>query len=178
MKTSRVSVVGSCIVCAIASTQLAKAASPEPACAPSATAEHDVVLAVEQMYKALRADDSPGFKQIATADFYAYDNGARFTGPSLLELVRKAHATGTRYEWSVTQPEAHIACNVAWVTYVNQGSIANAEGQRQMSWLESVVLEYREQKWRIHFLHSTRTTSPVAAAATDPLPSGHTTAAP
>jgi hypothetical protein len=156
MTTSQVSAVGSCFVCALAFAQLANAASPELACAPGATAEHDVLLAVEQMFTAFRTDDSSGFQQIATADFYAYDNGMRFTGPSLLDLLRKAHATGTRFEWSVTEPNVHIACNLAWVTYVNKGSIDNAAGRQEMSWLESAVLEYGERKWRIRFFHSTR----------------------
>jgi len=156
MKTSRVSAVGSCLVCAIAFAQMARAASPDVACAPGATAEHDVVLSVEQMFTAFRTDDSSGFRQIATADFYAYDNGAPFTGSSLLDLLRKAHATGTRFEWSVTEPKVHIACNLAWVTYVNKGSIENAAGHQEMSWLESAVLEYGEGKWRIRFFHSTR----------------------
>jgi hypothetical protein len=39
-------------------------------------------------------------------------------------------------------PEVHIACNFAWVTYVNQGSIEDAPGHQDMTWLESVILEY------------------------------------
>jgi hypothetical protein len=146
----------SAVVCTLAFAQLTTAASRDSACASDVTAERDVVSAVEQMYVALRTDDSSGFQKIATADFYAYDNGVRFNGLSLLELVKKAHATGTRFEWSVTEPEVHVACNLAWVTYVNQGSIENAAGRQKMSWLESAVLEYGERQWRIRFFHSTR----------------------
>jgi len=167
MKTSQVSAVAACLVCAIAFALPARAANSDPACAPEATAEHDVVLALEQMFEALRADDSLGFQRVTTADFYAYDNGARFTAVSLLELIKKAHAAGTRFEWSVTEPQVHVACNLAWVTYVNQGSIDSAASHQKMSWLESAILEYRERQWRVHFLHSTRTLSPATAAATD-----------
>ena len=161
MRLLEIFVAASCFVCTLAFAQVATAAGRDSACAPDVTAERDVVLALEQMFTAFRADDLSGFQQIATAGFYAYDNGVRFTGPSLLELLRKAHASGTRFEWSVTEPEVHIACNVAWVTYVNQGSIENAAGRQKMSWLESAVLEYGERQWRIRFFHSTRAaTSP------------------
>ena len=161
MRSLKMSAAGSCFVCALAFAQVTTAAGRDSACAPDMTAERDVVQAVEQMFTAFRTDDSSGFQQIATADFHAYDNGVRFTGPSLLELLRKAHASGTRFEWSVTEPEVHIVCNLAWVTYVNRGSIENAAGQQTMSWLESAVLEYGEQQWRIRFFHSTRAaTSP------------------
>jgi hypothetical protein len=153
MRLLNVSAVG---VCALAFTHVTTAAGRDSACAPDVTAERDVVLAVEQKFAAFRTDDSSGFQQIATADFYAYDNGVRFTALSLLDLLRKAHATGTRFEWSVTEPEVHIVCNLAWVTYVNKGSIENAAGHQEMSWLESAVLGYGEGKWRIRFFHSTR----------------------
>jgi hypothetical protein len=150
------SAAASCFVCALAFAQVTTAAGRDAACAPDGTAERDVVLAVEQMFAAFRKDDSSGFQQIATADFQAYDNGMRFTGPSLLDLLKKAHASGTRFEWSVTEPEVHVACNLAWMAYVNRGSIENAAGRQEMRWLESAVLEYGERQWRIRFFHSTR----------------------
>ena len=156
MRLLRMSAAASCFVCTLAFAQVTTAAGRDSGCAPDVTAERDVVMALEQMFTAFRTDDSSGFQQIATADFHAYDNGVRFTGPSLLELLKKAHASGTRFEWSVTDPEVHIACNLAWVTYVNQGSIENTAGRQEMRWLESAVLEYGERRWRIRFFHSTR----------------------
>jgi ketosteroid isomerase-like protein len=158
MKPLPVSAIGASLVFAIAFAQPARAANDEVPCAPSAAAEPAVVRAIEQMYAAFRADDAIGLQRIATTDFYAYDNGAQFTAASLLDLLKKAHASGTRFEWSVVEPQVHVACNLAWVTYVNEGSIDNAAGHRKMQWLESAVLEYREQQWRIRFFHSTRAT--------------------
>jgi ketosteroid isomerase-like protein len=56
----------------------------------------------------------------------------------------------------VTQPEVHVVGNVAWITYVNKGSVKNAAGTQQVTWLESMVLEKPDGKWKIHFVHSTR----------------------
>jgi hypothetical protein len=158
MKTLlRRAAIGSCFASLFVSAQMAGAESAKVACAPVLTAERDVLGIIQQMYGAFRTDDSAAFQRIATADFYAYDNGARFTGQSLLDLLRKAHANGTRFEWSITKPEVHVACTLAWVTYVNEGSIDNATGHRKMTWLESAVLEYGEaRQWRVRFLHSTR----------------------
>jgi hypothetical protein len=103
--------------------------------------------------------DCAGQTAITTPDFYAYDGGKRFTAQTLMELIKKLHAAGKHYEWNVMDPEVHIACNLAWVTYVNQGSIEDAAGHQDMTWLESVRLEYANGQWRARFFHSTRVPS-------------------
>jgi hypothetical protein len=109
------------------------------------------------MNVAARTDDLPALVAVTTLDFYAYDLGKRCTAQTLMELIKKLHAAGKHYEWSVTGPEAHIACNFAWVTYVNQGFIEDtAAGHQDMMWLESAVLEYANGQWRMRFFHSTR----------------------
>src|SRR5258708_18574190 len=103
--------VGMLIVLGNALPQAASAASR---CAPAATAQSDVVEVMRSMFAAMRVDDLKRFQEIATPDLYAYDGGVRFTGPaSLVDLIKKLHASGKRYEASVTQPEVHLACNVA-----------------------------------------------------------------
>ena len=44
--------------------------------------------------------------------YCAYDGGKRFTAQTLMELIKKAHVAGKHYEWNVTDPEVHIACNL------------------------------------------------------------------
>jgi ketosteroid isomerase-like protein len=137
---------------------LPKTASAATRCAPTATAQHDVVGVMQEMFAAMRAEDLKRFQEIATPNFYAYDGGLRFTGPaSLVDLVKRLHASGKRYEWNVTEPEVHVACDVAWITYVNQGSVEDVSGRHVVTWLESAVLEYANARWRIRFIHSTRT---------------------
>ena len=45
---------------------------------------------------------------------------------------------------------------MAWITYVNRGSIKDASGTKAVSWLESAVLRKENDSWRIQFFHSTR----------------------
>jgi ketosteroid isomerase-like protein len=118
--------------------------------------EVKVVDTVKAVFVAAAADDLGKFHAVTTTDFYAYDNGMRFDGDALMQAIQKQHAAGYVYEWNVTQPEVHAAGDVAWITYINKGSVKNAEGTKQVTWLESMVLEKKGGKWRIHFVHSTR----------------------
>jgi ketosteroid isomerase-like protein len=116
-----------------------------------------VVETVKAVFVAAGADDLGKFHAVTTKDFYAYDNGMRFDGDALMQAIQKQHAAGYAYEWNVTQPEVHVAGNVAWITYVNRGTVKKPEGTQQVTWLESMVLEKKGGRWRIRFVHSTRT---------------------
>lgn len=77
----------------------------------------------------------------------------------MLQLVKNAHASGKVYVWEVTDHEVHVDGKNAWVTYTNRGSITDATGVKELSWLESAVLRKEKGVWRIHFFHSTRVPS-------------------
>ena len=96
------------------------------------------------------------FRAVTTPDFYAFDAGGRFTGDALMDLIKAAHAAGKVYVWTVNEPEVHISGDIAWVTYVNRGSIKDASGIKDVNWLESAVLQKEQGTWRIRFFHSTR----------------------
>jgi hypothetical protein len=145
------------IVCGNPLSQAVAAAS---ACAPVATAKTDIVGVMDDMITAFRTDNQERFQQVTAPDFYAYDGGMRFTGPALLDLIKQGHASGKRWMWSVTVPEVHVTCNLAWITYVNQGSVEDTSGRQALTWLESAILEYSNTRWRIRFLHSTRAQKP------------------
>jgi hypothetical protein len=123
-------------------------------CAPENNSA--VVDALNQLFEAASHDDDNLFKEVLAPNFYAFDNGKRFDGMQLPELIKAAHGAGKTYVWSVNDPEVHIACDWAWITYTNRGSAGDASGTHPMSWLESAVLHYQGQRWRIQFLHSTR----------------------
>jgi hypothetical protein len=130
------------------------------ACAP----EHKeaVVDAVNQFFQAAGHDDDNLFKEVLAPNFYAFDNGKRFDGMELPQLIKAAHGAGKTFVWSVNDPDVHIACDWAWVTYTNRGSVGDASGTQPMSWLESMVLRYQGQRWHIQFLHSTRAAPPAS----------------
>lgn len=149
--------VGVLIVCGNLPLQAATAAS---GCAPAAAANTDIVRVMEDLFAALRDDDQERIQQLITPDFYAYDGGMRFGGPALMDLIKKGHATGKRWLWSITDPDVHVECNLAWISYVNQGSVEDTSGRQAMTWLESAIFEYSSARWRIRFLHSTRAPRP------------------
>ena len=131
------------------------AAAAEPS-DPAAADKAQVTEAVRSMFAALAANDADRFRAVITPDFYAFDVGKRFTGDTLLELIKTAHAAGNVYVWTVTEADVHISGDIAWIAYVNRGSIKDASGTENMTWLESAFLQKDKGAWRIRFLHSTR----------------------
>jgi hypothetical protein len=129
-------------------------AARDTTCAP--VRSEAVVDALNQFFEAASHDDDKLFNEVLAPDFYAFDSGKRFDGMQLPQLIKAAHAAGKTYVWSVNDPEVRIACDWAWVTYTNRGSVGDASGTQPMSWLESTVLHYQGKRWRIQFLHSTR----------------------
>lgn len=126
-----------------------------PAAEPNAD-DKEVIEAVRSMFDAFATDDVAKFHEVAAADFYAFDAGKRFEGDELMDLVKKGHAGGMAIVWTITEPRVRVQGDIAWITYVNRGSIKNAAGTKEMTWLESAVLRKNEGKWRVQFLHSTR----------------------
>ncbi len=130
-------------------------------CTASAADQPQVLGTIDAMFSAAQIDDLTKFHNLADPDFYAYDNGRRFDGDALMNLVRDQHAKGYIYVWTVNDPAVHIDCNTAWVTYVNRGSITDPSGKTTpMQWLESLILRKESGNWRILFLHSTRVPQP------------------
>jgi hypothetical protein len=150
MKTSRVLI-------ALVGAAAALAASPALAatCAPKGS-EAAVVETARDLFAAAKTDDEARFRALITPDFYAYDGGKRLDGMALFELIKTAHAAGKRYEWSVDQPDVRLACDWAFLAYVNHGWVEDDKGRTTLTWLESDVLHYQAGHWRITFLHSTR----------------------
>ena len=139
---------------------LPPAAIAASACAPARTAKTDVVGVINDLFQALRTDSPERFQEVTSPDFYAYDGGMRLTGPAMMDFIAKGHASGKRWVWSITDPEVHVACNQAWITYVNQGSVEDTSGRQPLTWLESAILDYSNGRWHIRFVHSTRVPKP------------------
>jgi ketosteroid isomerase-like protein len=115
-----------------------------------------VTEAMRSFFAAATADDLDKLHAVTVPEFYAFDAGGRFTRDALMDLIKRAHAAGKVYVWTVNDPEVHISGDIAWITYVNRGSIRDASGTKDVVWLESAVLQKDEGTWRIHFFHSTR----------------------
>ena len=123
---------------------------------PATTDEAQVVEAIRSIFTALAAEDAAKLRAIIAPNFYAFEAGGRITGDALIDLMKKAHGAGKVYVWTVNEPEVHIDKGMAWVTYVNRGSIKDASETKNVSWLESAILRKDEGNWRVQFFHSTR----------------------
>lgn len=118
--------------------------------------EARVIEVMRTFYVAATNDNLEKFHTVVTRDFYSYDGGARFTGDELMALIKTAHAGGKVFVWNVTKPEVRMHGDVAWITYVNEGSVKDASGTKNVTWLESAFLRKENEQWRIEFFHSTR----------------------
>lgn len=131
----------------------AAAAAPVAGCPPADSAA--AVGAVQSMYSALGAGDIATARSWLAPGFYSFNGGSRFDTDSMLGLVTNDRRAGTSYAWRVTEPQVNFACDVAWITYVNQGSVTQAGRSYPMTWLESAILRYVNGRWTILFMHST-----------------------
>jgi len=46
-----------------------------------------------------------------------------------MALIKNSHAAGKTLVWTVPQPKVRIEGKVAWITYLNRGSMQDAAGQ-------------------------------------------------
>jgi ketosteroid isomerase-like protein len=118
--------------------------------------ETKVVDTMHALFTAMEQENLDQFHHVTCPNFYLFDNGKQLSGDGVMNFIKKAHASGTSFVWQVTQPQVYVDGNTAWITYINQGSITNAAGKKDMKWLESAVLNKTADGWCIHFAHSTR----------------------
>ena len=123
---------------------------------PATADEEAVAQTLRLMYVALTKEDAAQLRAVTTPDFYAFDGGEKMTGDELMALIKSLHAAGKTFVWTVPEPKVRIDHGVAWITYLNRGSVQDAAGKKDVSWLESAVLMKDGGTWRIQFFHSTR----------------------
>jgi hypothetical protein len=140
---------------ALAAPANAGAAQAAPACAPKGSGPA-VEAAVRAWFDAGRRDDLAALAKIQAPGFYAYDGGKKYEGLALGELVKGAHASGVKIEWGLHDFDVHLACDQAWVAWINTGAAGKAGALQPVTWLESAVFDWQDGAWRMAFLHSAR----------------------
>lgn len=144
------------VLLALLTMTSAKPASAQEKDRAFSSEQLQVISTVKTIFAASEANDMAKFRSVIAPGFYIFDNGKRFDGDAIMDLIRKLQAAGNRYEWNVTDPDVHVSCNNAWIAYVNRGSITNASGKHEQQWLESAVLQKQSGTWKIVFMQSTR----------------------
>ena len=134
-------------------------ASTKP-CNVSPSEKAQVVQTIQTIFDAATKDDLALFHKVAAPDFYGFDNGHEYPHDAIMNLIKQLHSKGMVFVWTVNEPRVQIACNsnpkVAWITYINRGSVTDSSGTTKLQWLESAVLQKESGQWRIRFFHSTR----------------------
>lgn len=148
---------GVVVAACVAGTMLACGAQAQ-SCSARPGDEAAIVETIRSMFAAATVDDVKKFEGLVEPGFYMYDNGQRFDGDAIMKLIAGAHAKGAKFVWTVTQPDVHVQCDVAWIAYVNDGSVqmTPADAVTPVKWLESAVLRRDGDKWKVEFFHSTR----------------------
>lgn len=141
--------------CVIALLILSSQATTAQTCTTTPADQPQIIETMRQFYAAAAADDLPKFHTVVAPAFYAYDGGVRYDGDALMTLVKKAHDAGRTYVWTVTEPQVHLACDAAIITYVNKGTITDSTGTKNRNWLESAFMQKSGNTWKILFFHST-----------------------
>jgi hypothetical protein len=118
--------------------------------------EQNVVDTINVLLDALRDEDLAKFHSVVSPGFYIFDNGVRFDGDAVFNIIKSLHASGKHFEWNVTKPDVHLQGGYAWIAYVNDGMINDGDVKSQQRWLESAFLEKRSGTWKIEFVQSTR----------------------
>lgn len=132
-------------------------AQAKPAqCAPSETAQADVEQAIGDFFDTLRGEGELTFEEVTTPSMYSFDVGERFEGRALADLIIKALDDGVEINWSLGPMDTKVACDVAWSQWENNGSAGTPPEVTPVRWLESAVLVYRDDRWKVDFFHSQR----------------------
>jgi hypothetical protein len=136
------------------------------ACRPRPGDTEAVVRTVRDFFDAASRDDLDKFHDLVLGSFYAYDGGKRWEGDALMRALIEWHRQGMKLAWSVNDPQVHVDCDMAWITYLNRGQVQKPAdaAPTPTNWLESVTLQRQGKEWKLAFLHSSRMEAAPAAA--------------
>jgi hypothetical protein len=133
-----------------------------------------VEAVVRGWFAAFDRNDYPAGYALQAPGFYAYDNGQRYDGTTLGELLRTAKGQGVKVEWNLGAVDVHAGCDEAWAAWVNKGSSGSSGAMQPVTWLESAGLRYQDGHWRMEFLHSGRVpAAPTQSPAAQPTHGRH-----
>jgi ketosteroid isomerase-like protein len=111
----------------------------------------EVIRTVRSFFNALERANDAEFASTVTPDFYSFEGGTRFSEQQLLQFIKAQHSAGRSYKWSLQGADVQVSGDVAWIAYLNKGSISDSSGAKDQEWLESAFLKREGTAWRIAF---------------------------
>lgn len=134
-------------------------AAQSPQCPDLEQARADVEQTIRDFFDALRGKEGVPFENVTTPSMYSFDVGERFEGRALADVIIQALDEGVEINWSLGPMDTEVRCDVAWSAWENTGSAGTPPDVRPVRWLESAVLVYEDERWKIDFFHSQRAVS-------------------
>jgi hypothetical protein len=112
------------------------------------------------VFASLEQEKQEDWNRLVTPDFVGFDGGKRLARQDLFDLIKKGHAEGRQYKWSVTEEKSEADCAIGILYYVDKGSVTDAAGPKEVTWLETAAFRRDTGKWRLFFIESARTPTP------------------
>lgn len=139
------------LVLAFSITGSAQAQPP----APITRSQNAVQQTVTNMFDALANRDSVNLKLYCADDVTFYEYGQIWNIDTLITKAIKLNtATDFRRVNTIDFIKTTVNNNTAWATYNLQSAITSNGKQRNVHWLETVVLVKVKGNWKIKVLHS------------------------
>ena len=138
----------------------APAAMAAPFCGSGGQVTRDLTATILGAFASLEQESLQDWKQLVTTDFVGFEGGKRLDRQQLFDLIKQAHADGRHYKWSVTEEKSQADCEIGILYYVNKGSVTDAAGANEVTWLETAAFRRDTSRWRLFFIESVRTSSP------------------
>ena len=120
------------------------------------TDQGEVQQTVINLFDALSKRDSVMLKANCTADILLFENGKVWNIDTMMGAISSLKKLDdyTRIN-KIEFIHTEIHDDVAWTTYHNQAEITSNGSSRKVKWVETVILEKKNEKWKIKVLHST-----------------------
>jgi ketosteroid isomerase-like protein len=120
------------------------------------TDQREVQQTVINIFDALSRRDSVMLKANCTADILIFEDGKVWNVDTMMGAIitLKKLDDYTRIN-KIEFIHTEIHNDVAWTTYHNKADITVNGKNRSVKWVETVILEKKNENWRIKLLHST-----------------------
>ncbi|ULQ54716.1 nuclear transport factor 2 family protein [Flavihumibacter fluvii] len=111
---------------------------------------------VMQLFDALSNRDSISLKAACTNDITLFEYGQTWNLDTLvLKAITQNTATDFKRVNTIDFIDTKVDKNLAYTTYNNRAEITSGGINRNITWLETVILSKEKNQWKVKVLHST-----------------------
>ena len=134
-----------------------------PACPVDPLSESQAVQIQTRIFSAIEHEDRAAWNLLVTTDFSAAERGKLYDSAKFFGMIASAHSAGLKLNWAVTGQRFEADCNLAIMSYINHGSVADrGESPKKVRWLETTAFRNDATGWRVFPVTSMRAADEVA----------------